>query len=115
MILCGEASCGVGALEQYRALQPDVTLMDLQMPGMNGFDAVLAIRAEFPSARIIILVNYRCDTPIRSLLRAGVSGCLLKTDIRKQLTNAVRQVFSGGRLLQSGMLEQPDWWPPNNI
>ncbi len=109
--LCGEASSGAEALDRYRELRPDVTLMDLQMPGMNGFDAVVAIREEFPQARIIVLTNYQGDVPARALLRAGASGYLLKSGVRTQLLEAVRRVHSGSTYVQSEILEDFEQHP----
>ena len=102
---CGEASSGAEALERHRALRPDVTLMDLQMPGMSGLDAVIAIRGECPDARIIVLTNYKGDVPARALLRAGASGYLLKSGVRTQLLDAVRRVHAGGTYVQDEILE----------
>ncbi|WP_420145157.1 response regulator [Sphingobium sp.] len=109
--LCGEASSGAEALERYRALRPDVTLMDLQMPGMNGLDAVIAIRSEFPTARIIILTNYKGDVPARALLRAGASGYLLKSGVRTQLLDAIRKVYIGSTYVQSEILDDFEQHP----
>ena len=109
--LCGEASSGAEALERHRQLHPDVTLMDLQMPGMNGFDAVIAIREEAKDARIIVLTNYQGDVPARALLRAGASGYLLKSGVRTQLLEAVRRVHSGSTYVQSEILEDLEQHP----
>ncbi|MGF7155438.1 response regulator [Novosphingobium gossypii] len=111
IILCGEASSGTEAVERFRELRPDVTLMDLQMPGMNGFDALVAIRAECPDARIIVLTNYKGDVPARALLRSGASGYLLKSGVRNQLLDAVRKVHDGGTYVQSEILEEFDQHP----
>jgi DNA-binding NarL/FixJ family response regulator len=88
MKLVGEASNGREAVEQFRAHRPDVTLMDLQMPEMNGVEAMIAIRAEFPSARIIVLTTYVGDAQV---LRAY----LLKSVLRKELPDAIRVVHAG--------------------
>lgn len=109
--LCGEASSGAEALERHRQLRPDVTLMDLQMPGMNGFDAVIAIREEVKDARIIVLTNYQGDVPARALLRAGASGYLLKSGVRTQLLEAVKRVHSGSTYVQSEILEDLEQHP----
>lgn len=109
--LCGEASSGTEAIERHRELRPDVTLMDLQMPGMNGFDAVIAIRSEFPDARIIVLTNYKGDVPARALLRAGASGYLLKSGVRTQVLDAVRRVYSGRTYVQNEILEDFEQHP----
>lgn len=109
--LCGEASSGAEALDRHRELRPDVTLMDLQMPVMNGFDALVAIRSEFADARIIVLTNYRGDVPARALLRAGASGYLLKSGVRGQLLDAIRKVHDGGTYVQSEILEDFEQHP----
>ncbi|RVT90916.1 response regulator [Sphingomonas crocodyli] len=104
--LCGEASNGAEALIRYRDLAPDITLMDLQMPGMNGLDAVVAIRGEFPDARIIVLTTYKGDVPASALLRAGASGYLLKSGVRTQLLDAIRRVHAGNRFIQAEVLRE---------
>jgi len=103
--LCGEADNGLEAIRRYRELRPDLVLMDLQMPGMNGLDAVVAIRGEHPDARIIVLTNFRGDVPARTLLRAGASGYLLKSGVRTQLLDAIRRVHAGGTYVQSEILD----------
>lgn len=104
--LCGEASNGLEAIERYRELRPDLVLMDLQMPGMNGLDAVIAIRVDHPDARIIVLTNFRGDVPARTLLRAGARGYLLKSGVRTQLLDAIREVQAGGTYIQSEILDE---------
>ncbi len=111
IVLCGEASNGSEALERFRSLRPDVTLMDLQMPGMNGFDAVVAIRNEFAAARIIILTTYKGDVPASTLLRAGAHGYLLKSGVRTQLLDAIRKVHAGHRFIQREVLEELEDYP----
>src|SRR5271167_3886331 len=81
MTLVGEASNGRDAIQQFRAHRPDVTLMDLQMPEMSGVDAIIAIRNEFPEARIIVLTTYTGDAQILRVLKAGARGYLLKSSI----------------------------------
>jgi DNA-binding NarL/FixJ family response regulator len=78
MVLVGEASNGRDAIQQFRMHQPDITLMDLQMPEMNGLDALIAIRNEFPEAKIIVLTTYTGDTQILRALKAGAQAYLLK-------------------------------------
>lgn len=95
MILVGEAVNGRGALEAFRTTRPDVTLMDLQMPEMNGVEAISAIRAEFPGARIIVLTTYKGDALALRALKAGASGYLLKSALRKEMIDAIRAVFAG--------------------
>jgi len=97
MTVAGEASNGSEALESYRTLKPDVTLMDLQMPGMNGIDAIRAIRREFPEARIIVLTTYDGDILASRALKAGAAGYLLKSMLRRDLVDTIRVVHSGKR------------------
>jgi DNA-binding NarL/FixJ family response regulator len=97
MELVGEASNGQQALERYRELQPDVTLMDVQMPEMDGVAATLAIRAEFSAARVVVLTTYRGDAQALRALKAGASGYLLKSMIRTDLIDAIRSVHAGHR------------------
>jgi DNA-binding NarL/FixJ family response regulator len=97
MALVGEASSGVEAMENFRRMRPDVTLMDLRMPDMSGIEAITAIRAEFPSARIIVLTTYSGDVQAAAALKAGAAGYLLKNLLRKQLTDTIRIVHSGRR------------------
>jgi DNA-binding NarL/FixJ family response regulator len=91
----GEASNGRESIELFRAHRPDVTLMDLQMPTMNGIDAILAIRDEFPNARIIVLTTYSGDAQAVRAFKAGASGYLLKSMLRKELIETIRSVHAG--------------------
>ena len=95
MALAGEAKNGAEAVERYRALRPDVTLMDLQMPEMNGVDAIAAIRAEFSGARIIMLTTYKGDAQALRAMKAGASGYLLKSALRNEMMDAIRTVHAG--------------------
>ncbi|HEY5758349.1 MAG TPA: response regulator transcription factor [Steroidobacter sp.] len=95
MELVGEAANGREAVQAFRRLQPDVTLMDLRMPDMSGVAAIGAIRTEFPSARIIVLTMYKGDVQAMRALKAGASGYLLKSSLRKQMMEAIRTVFAG--------------------
>jgi DNA-binding NarL/FixJ family response regulator len=97
MLLVGEASNGREAIDRFRELRPDVTLMDLQMPDLDGVAATLAIRAEFSDARIVMLTTYRGDAQALSALKAGASGYLLKSMIGTDLIEAIRSVHSGHR------------------
>jgi DNA-binding NarL/FixJ family response regulator len=97
MVLIGEAATGLEAIESFRTLRPDVTLMDLQMPDMNGIDAINAIRGEFPDARIVVLTTYKGDVQALRALKAGASGYLLKSMLRKELLETIRVVHSGRR------------------
>jgi DNA-binding NarL/FixJ family response regulator len=95
IVVVAEAANGREAVEQFRAHLPDVTLMDLQMPVMNGTDAILAIRKDFPEARIIVLTTYSGDAQAARALKAGASGYLLKNMLRKELVETIRSVHAG--------------------
>ena len=95
MLLVAEASNGREAVEQFRAHRPDVTLMDVQMPEVNGIDAILKIREEFPDARIIVLTTYTGDAQAARAFKAGASGYLLKNMVRKELIDTIRSVHAG--------------------
>lgn len=97
--LVGEAATGREALQQFRALRPDITLMDLQMPEMNGLDAIIAIRAESPEARIIVLTTYLGDVHVLRALKAGARGYLLKNSLYKELLETIRAVHAGKKSL----------------
>ncbi len=99
MALVGEASNGREAIQQFRKHRPDITLMDLQMPEMNGLDAITAIRGEFPDAKIIVLTTYKGDVQILRALKAGARGYLLKNTIHKELTETIRAVHAGKKAL----------------
>jgi DNA-binding NarL/FixJ family response regulator len=95
MVLIAEASNGREAVEHFRAHLPDVTLMDVQMPEVNGIDAILKIREEFPDARIIVLTTYGGDAQAARAFKAGASGYLLKNMVRKELIDTIRTVHAG--------------------
>ena len=99
MELIGEASNGREALDLFRKHQPDITLMDLQMPEMNGIDAIGAIRGEFPDARIIVLTTHPGDVQVSRALKAGARGYLLKGMLRKELLETIRAVHAGQKRL----------------
>jgi DNA-binding NarL/FixJ family response regulator len=101
MELVAEASNGREALEQFRAHRPDITLMDLQMPEMSGFNAMSAIRGEFPEARIIVLTTHAGDVQISRALKAGARAYLSKGLLRKELLDTIRAVHSGQKRLSS--------------
>jgi len=101
MELVAEASDGSEALKQFRAHHPDVTLMDLQMPNMNGIDAIVAIRKDFPNARIIVLTTYSGDAQAMRAFKAGASGYLLKNMLRKELVDTIRTVHAGKKKIPS--------------
>src|SRR5712671_3560280 len=90
-----EASNGRDAIQQFRAHRPDITLMDLQMPEMNGLDAIIAIRNEFPEARIVVLTTYTGDVQILRALKAGARAYLLKNLLHKELLETIRAVHAG--------------------
>jgi len=99
MALVAEASNGREAILQFRTHRPDITLMDLQMPEMNGLDAITAIRGEFPDAKIIVLTTYKGDVQILRALKAGAQGYLLKNTIHKELIDTIRAVHAGKKAL----------------
>jgi DNA-binding NarL/FixJ family response regulator len=95
MKLVAEASTGLEALDQFRNHRPDLTLMDLQMPDMGGIEAMVAIRNEFPEARIIVLTTYKGDAQVVRALKAGARAYLLKGLLRKELLETIRAVYAG--------------------
>jgi DNA-binding NarL/FixJ family response regulator len=97
IVVAGEANDGSEAMEAFRRYRPDVTLMDLQMPGMNGIDAIKTIRVEFPTARFIVLTTYQGDVQALRALKAGATGYLLKNMIWKDLGDCIRVVHAGRR------------------
>src|SRR5229473_2884342 len=99
MSLVAEASNGREAIQQFRAHHPDVTLMDIQMPEMNGVDAMIAIRWEFPEARIIVLTTYTGDVQVLRALKAGARAYLLKNLLHKELLETIRAVHAGKKTL----------------
>jgi len=97
MSLVAQASNGREAIHQFRMHRPDITLMDLQMPEMNGVDAMIAIRGEFPEARIIVLTTYTGDVQVLRALKAGARAYLLKNLLHKELLETIRAVHAGKR------------------
>jgi DNA-binding NarL/FixJ family response regulator len=95
MELVAEASTGREALEQFRNHRPDITLMDLQMPDIDGIEVMVAIRDEFPEARIIVLTTYKGDVQVLRALKAGARAYLLKGLLRKELLETIRAVYAG--------------------
>jgi DNA-binding NarL/FixJ family response regulator len=93
MKVVAEAASGREAIQQFRTHRPDITLMDLQMPGMNGLDAMAAIRNEFPDARIIILTTY--DNDVKNAMNGGARAYVLKTHLDKELLGTIRAVHAG--------------------
>jgi DNA-binding NarL/FixJ family response regulator len=106
MVLAGEARDGAEAIVRFRDLRPDVTLMDLQMPGMSGVEAIKAIRAEHPDARIVVLTTYDGDAQAVRALKAGAVGYLLKSSLRTEMVDAIHNVHRGRRHLDRGVAEQ---------
>jgi len=97
--LVAEASNGREAIQQFRTHRPDVTLMDMQMPEMNGLDALSAIRNEFPEARIVVLTTYSGDVQVLRALKAGARAYLLKNALHKDLLETIRAVHGGKKTL----------------
>lgn len=97
MELVGEATDGREAIEAYRRCRPDIALMDLQMPGVDGIEAIAAIRAEFPAARIIVLTTHGGDVQALRALKAGAAAYLLKHTLRRELLETIRSVHAGRR------------------
>jgi DNA-binding NarL/FixJ family response regulator len=95
MKLVAEASNGQDAIEKFRLHRPDVTLMDLQMPALNGIEAIIGIRSEFPNARIIVLTTYAGDVQVLRALKAGARGYILKGHVRRELLDTIRAVHAG--------------------
>ena len=95
MLMAAQASNGCEAIQTFRQQQPDVTLMDLRLPDMSGIDALIAIRAEFPEARVIMLTTFEGDVEIHRALKAGARGYVLKSTPPKELVETIRQVHRG--------------------
>jgi DNA-binding NarL/FixJ family response regulator len=95
MKMIAEAATGVEAIKQFGQHRPDVTLMDLQMADMNGVEAIISIRADFPEARIIVLTTYSGDAQVLRALRAGACGYLLKSRVNRELLDVIRAVHRG--------------------
>jgi DNA-binding NarL/FixJ family response regulator len=97
MLLVAQASNGAEALEEFRRHRPDITLMDLRLPGTNGIDTLIAIRGEFPRARVIILTTSGGDGDIQRALRSGASGYILKSMPKNEMLSVIRSVHAGNR------------------
>lgn len=106
MLLVGEARDGVEAIVQFRDLHPDVTLMDLQMPGMGGVEAIKAIRHEHPNACIVVLTTYDGDVQAVRALKAGAMGYLLKSSLRTEMLDAIVSVSQGRRYLHRNIADE---------
>lgn len=106
MQLVGEASTGREAVTEFRMHRPDVTVMDLQMPDMNGIEAILAIRGEFPEARLIVLSTYSGDVQVVRALKAGARAYLLKGNVNKELLTTIRAVHSGQKRIPADVASE---------
>src|SRR5260370_26835148 len=95
MSLAGTASNRREAIEAFRALKPDVTLMDLRLPDLSGLDVIIAIRSKFPDARVIVLTTFEGDMEVQRALKAGARGYLLKSMLPRQMLDMIRQVHAG--------------------
>jgi len=103
MSVVGEATDGADALSAFRRCEPDIVLMDLQMPKVDGVEAILKIRGEFPQARILVLTMHRGDALATRALRAGAAGFVVKTALRQELIEAMREVHAGRRYVPVGV------------
>jgi DNA-binding NarL/FixJ family response regulator len=101
MKLVAEASNGQEAIEKFRLHRPDVTLMDLQMPGLNGIEAISGIQSEFPNARIIVLTTYAGDVQALRALKAGARAYILKRQVHRELLETIRAVHAGQKRIPS--------------
>jgi DNA-binding NarL/FixJ family response regulator len=106
MVLAAQASTGSEAIQRYRETLPDVTLMDLRLPDISGIDALIAIRAEFPDARILMLTTFEGDVEVQRALEAGARGYLLKTMPPGELAQAIRQVHAGKKRVPPEVAER---------
>jgi DNA-binding NarL/FixJ family response regulator len=106
MKLVAEASNGREAIDLFRAHRPDVTLMDVQMPEVDGIDALMAIRGEFPGARVIVLTTYSGDVQAMRALKAGAQAYLLKSLLQKELLDTIRDVHAGRKRIGQEVAEQ---------
>jgi len=106
MQVIAQAANGQDAIQHFKKHQPDVTLMDLRLPDMSGIDAMVAIRAEFPEARIILLTTFEGDVEIKRALEAGARGYLLKSMPPKELVEAIRQVHAGKKRIPPQLAAQ---------
>jgi DNA-binding NarL/FixJ family response regulator len=97
MELCGEAGTGLEAIEQFASLRPDVTLLDINMPEMDGLEALRAIRATVPDAKVVVLTTYKGDVLAIRALKAGALGYLLKSSLRTDMFGAIRAASIGRR------------------
>jgi DNA-binding NarL/FixJ family response regulator len=106
MQVIGQAANGKDAVQEFKKYQPDVTLMDLRLPDMSGIDAMIAIRTEFPDARVILLTTFEGDVEIKRALEAGARGYLLKSMPPKELIEVIRQVHAGKKRIPPQLAAQ---------
>jgi DNA-binding NarL/FixJ family response regulator len=106
MVLVSQAATGGEAIRKYRESQPDVTLMDLRLPDISGIDAMMAIRGDFPDARIVMLTTFEGDVEIQRSLQAGARGYLLKSTPPADLVQAIRQVHAGKKRVPAEVAAQ---------
>ncbi|MBX3278611.1 MAG: response regulator transcription factor [Acidobacteria bacterium] len=106
MLLVAEAGNGGEAIQQFRKYRPDVTLMDLRLPDISGIDALIAIRAEFDEAKVVMLTTYEGDVEIQRSLEAGARGYLLKSMPPKEMIEAIRQVHQGKKRIPAELAAQ---------
>lgn len=106
MLMVAEAATGYEAIQKFRELQPDVTLMDLRLPDLSGIDVLIAVRSEFPEARIIMLTTFEGDVEIQHSLEAGARGYLLKSMPPKELVEGIRQVHQGKKRIPAELAAQ---------
>jgi DNA-binding NarL/FixJ family response regulator len=101
LLLVAQAANATDALKEFRLHRPDITLMDLRLPGVSGTDTIIAIRGEFPQARIVVLTTSDGDVDIQRALRAGASAYVLKTAAQDELVDVIRSVYAGRRYMQA--------------
>jgi DNA-binding NarL/FixJ family response regulator len=106
MSMVAQAASSQDAVEQYRKHKPDVTLMDLRLPDQNGIETMIAIRAEFPEARVIMLTTFEGDVEIKNALEAGARGYMLKSMPPKELVEVIRQVHAGKKRIPPQLAAQ---------
>src|SRR5580693_9375109 len=106
MVLVSQAATGAEAIQQYREHRPDVTLMDLRLPDLSGIDAMIAIRGEFPEARIIMLTTFEGDVELQRALQAGARGYLLKNMPPAELIQGIRHVHAGKKRIPTELAAQ---------
>lgn len=106
MVLAGEAATGADAIQQFKQHVPDVTLLDLRLPDMSGIDVLIAIRSEFPEARLVMLTTFEGDVEVQRALQAGARGYLLKNMPPSELLDVIRQVHAGKKRIPPEIASQ---------